>query len=79
MFTDQGEIYQIQGPMGKGLDIHSQGVHIAFTAGTGCLVFMDLVGHFIRKALGMLSQKEETMIVESTSNLCSMCPSQLKK
>ena len=35
--------------MGKGLQMKSKGVHIAFTAGTGCLVFLDLVAHLLRK------------------------------
>ena len=51
-------IFQIQGPMGKGLDIQPTGTHIAFSAGTGCLVFVDLVAHLIRKNLGLL-QKDE--------------------
>ena len=40
--------YYIKGPMGKGLDIQPSGVHIAFTAGTGILPFMDLVAFLIR-------------------------------
>lgn len=35
--------------MGKGLQIERTGVHIAFSAGTGALVFLDLVAHLIRK------------------------------
>ncbi len=34
--------------MGKGLDLRSSGVHIAFTAGTGILPFLDLVAFLIR-------------------------------
>lgn len=45
--------------MGKGLDIQKGGVHIAFTAGTGILVFVDLVAHLIRKNLGLLSADED--------------------
>ena len=45
--------------MGKGLDIQSTGTHIAFTAGTGCLVFLDLVAHLIRKNLLQLSDEED--------------------
>lgn len=37
------EIYQLKGPMGKGLMIKQSGVHIAFAGGTGVLVFLDLV------------------------------------
>jgi len=34
--------------MGKGLDLQQSGVHIAFTAGTGILPFLDLVAFLIR-------------------------------
>ena len=46
--------FEVQGPMGKGLQINNSGLHIAFTAGTGCLVFVDLVAHLIRKNIGVL-------------------------
>ncbi len=55
-----GEIYDIKGPMGKGLLIKKQGVHIAFTAGTGVLVFLDLVAHLARKAFGEVSPEEDS-------------------
>ena len=41
--------YYIKGPMGKGLQIKPTGVHIAFCAGTGVLVFLDLVAHLLVK------------------------------
>ena len=41
--------------MGKGLDIQAEGTHIAFTAGTGILVFVDLVAALIRKNLGLMN------------------------
>ena len=43
--VNQNGHFLVKGPVGKGLGItkESQGVHIAFTAGTGILVFMDLV------------------------------------
>ena len=37
----------VQGPMGKGLDVQKDGVHIAFAAGTGILAFADLIGYLI--------------------------------
>jgi hypothetical protein len=46
--------------MGKGLDIKPEGTHIAFSAGTGCLVFIDLVAHLIRKNLGLLDPDEDS-------------------
>ena len=44
--------------MGKGLQIREGGTHIAFAAGTGCLVFLDLVAHLIRKTAGLLNTEE---------------------
>ena len=35
---------------------------MAFTAGTGNLVFLDLVAHLVRKSLGLLRKDEEKMI-----------------
>ena len=40
-------LYEVKGPMGKGLMVRQTGVHIAFAAGTGILCFVDLVGHLI--------------------------------
>ena len=39
------DFFFIKGPMGKGLGLSesSEGLHIAFAAGTGILVFVDLV------------------------------------
>jgi len=41
--------------MGKGIDLKPSGVHIAFTAGTGVLVFLDLVAYLLRLNLGQAS------------------------
>ena len=41
--------YYIKGPMGEGLQIASSGTHVAFCAGTGALVFLDLVAQLIIK------------------------------
>ena len=35
--------YAVKGPMGKGLMVKTTGVHVAFAAGTGVLVFVDVV------------------------------------
>jgi len=48
--------------MGKGLQIKSEGTHIAYTAGTGCLVFLDLIAHLIRKNLGLLDADEDSQL-----------------
>lgn len=37
--------------MGLGLEIKPRGKHIAFAAGTGILVFLDLVAHLILKII----------------------------
>ena len=41
----EGQIFDLQGPMGKGLGLSptSVGNHVAFAAGTGILVYIDLV------------------------------------
>jgi len=41
--------YYIKGPMGKGLQMKQTGVHVAFCAGTGALVFLDLVSALLIK------------------------------
>ena len=41
------DVFFVKGPMGKGLQIEERGIHIAFCAGTGVLVYLDLVGHLI--------------------------------
>ena len=43
-------MFNIKGPMGKGLCIEESGVHVAFCAGTGVLVFLDLVSHLLLRA-----------------------------
>jgi hypothetical protein len=56
----------MKGPMGKGLQVEKDGVHIAFTAGTGCLLFLDLVAHLVRKNLKMLNSEEEKRLDSKT-------------
>ena len=56
------EIFWIKGPMGKGLGIEKDGVHMAFTAGTGILVFVDLVAFLVRVNLGLLKENEKGLI-----------------
>jgi NAD(P)H-flavin reductase len=40
-------LFEVKGPMGKGLQINSTGTHVAYAAGTGVLVFIDLIAHLI--------------------------------
>jgi NAD(P)H-flavin reductase len=56
---DPEGLYELIGPMGKGLGIQKTGTHIAIVAGTGILVIVDLVAHLIRKNLGLLSEAED--------------------
>ena len=44
------DVFQIKGPMGKGLCIEPSGCHVAFCAGTGVLVFLDLLSHMLLRA-----------------------------
>lgn len=62
IFDDKKSSYLIKGPMGKGLDIRKEGTHVAITAGTGVLVFLDLVAHLLRKNLGLLSEAENLQL-----------------
>lgn len=43
------QFFYIKGPMGKGLQLEHTGVHVAFCAGTGALVFLDLVAALLMK------------------------------
>ena len=44
------DVFNIKGPMGKGLCIEESGVHVAFCAGTGVLVFLDLIAHLLLRS-----------------------------
>ncbi len=44
-------VFKIKGPMGLGLNISPNGKHVAFAAGTGILVFIDLVAHLILRLM----------------------------
>jgi len=50
----------LKGPVGKGLGItpESKGVHFAFTAGTGILVFMDLVTRIYLSRIQAIPKEE---------------------
>lgn len=41
-------LFHVQGPMGKPLSISWQNKNVAFAAGTGVLVFMDLVAYLLK-------------------------------
>jgi len=48
--------------MGKGLALQKEGTHIAFAAGTGILVFIDLVAFLLRRATGKLGKGEKDLV-----------------
>ena len=54
------DTYMIKGPMGKGLGLNedSVGNHFAFAAGTGILVFIDLVAKFALTQLDLIPEKD---------------------
>jgi NAD(P)H-flavin reductase len=52
--------YEIKGPFGKGLDMETEGLHVAYSAGTGVLPYLDLVGHLI---LALLDKHEGTQFL----------------
>jgi len=39
--------FVIKGPMGKGCNLENKGTYVAFAAGTGALVYLDLVARLI--------------------------------
>ena len=45
--------------MGKGTLLDMDGVNIAFTAGTGCLVFLDIVAFLIKLNLGLAYNQKD--------------------
>lgn len=55
----------MKGPMGLGLQVNSRGKHIAYTAGTGILPFMDLIAHLILK----LSEKNDGPVIFGDKDL----------
>ena len=58
---------EFKGPMGVGFEISQPGVYIAFTAGTGCLGFLDLVAFTIRKFFKVAGKKEGLLIKDKSN------------
>lgn len=56
MMPIQDEVFHLKGPMGAGLQVEEDGLHIAFVAGTGMLVIMDLVAHLILKNTKIIAE-----------------------
>lgn len=49
--------------------LEKKGTHVAFLGGTAVLIFVDLVAHLIRKALGVLDEDEVDMLDEDEFQL----------
>ena len=47
MPANKENTFYIKGPMGRGLQMKPDGQHVAFCAGTGVLVFLDLVSQLL--------------------------------
>jgi NAD(P)H-flavin reductase len=45
--------FEVKGPLGESLGVHKSGLHLAFTAGTGVLPFLDLIAHMVYTSLGI--------------------------
>jgi predicted ferric reductase len=60
---------QVKAIMGKGLGINEKdgGTHIAFTAGTGILPFIDLVALLLRVNLGLVKTEQLSPIFHPNS------------
>lgn len=48
--------------MGKGLCIEPSGVHVAFCAGTGVLVFLDLISHMLLRSYYKHFEKDQSKV-----------------
>lgn len=56
--TDDKLRFTVKGPMGKGMQLGLNGTYVAFTGGTGALVFLDLVARLILSNLKLLPEAE---------------------
>ena len=56
----QNHVYKIKGPMGRGLGLtkDSKGTYVAFSAGTGIVVFIDLVARLALQELKSISSEQ---------------------
>jgi hypothetical protein len=62
LHTAYNDLYQVKALLGKGLGIEKTGHHVAFVAGTGVLVFIDLVAFLIRQNLGVLNSHDDALL-----------------
>ena len=67
MHTDNNDDYYVKCLMGMGLGLSPDGTHIAFTAGTGILVFVDLIALMIRVNLGLIDKQHCRLFARGSS------------
>lgn len=60
-FQNLDGFFGLTGPLGKGLGLSptSKGVHIAFSAGTGILPYMDMVAKMLLQNMGKFEDQEK--------------------
>ncbi len=64
---ESDEVFQVKGLLGKGLGLRRQGTHIAFTGGTGALVFVDLAALLLRVNLGLIDPESIPLLSKGSS------------
>ena len=60
--SEIGNEFIVKGIMGKSLGLQKHGNHVAFLAGTGILVFLDLVSMIAKANLGLLPNSDNFAI-----------------
>ena len=55
--------------MGKGLCLEPGGVHVAFCAGTGVLVFLDLISHMLLRSYYKHCVKDQSKVPKEMKQL----------
>lgn len=65
---EQNQRFAVKGPMGKGLEL-KPGKSVAFAAGTGVLVFVDLIAHMI---LRRVAERGGPNLISKTQAECSL-------
>lgn len=62
-----GDMFTVRGILGKSLGLAKHGDHVAFVAGTGVLVFLDLVGLISKHHIGHLRDSHDMPIFSEGS------------
>ena len=61
LYADREGTFRVKGPLGKGLGLSclSKGTHVAFAAGTGVLVFIDIVAKMLMQTQNLLKDEDQ--------------------